>query len=211
MLKLYLKPRASSPLPKRVRVTGPARTSNSLSSKPIKSSLVNVSTGKVPESDLISPPATVTIHTSTVVHTSTQWSTKDDETLMSARALGLNWQPIASKYFPSKTANACRKRHERLMERRNNEGLEGGKLELLANEYMSVRREMWSILTSRLGEKWTMLEAKVNSLFFPQVDNLKSPKCMEQGLKNLQQAHRSAQRKNRIDHKQDSGIGVSVD
>ena len=32
---------------------------------------------------------------------------------------------------------------------------------------------------------------------------------MEQGLKNLQQAHRSAQRKNRIDHKQDSGIGVS--
>jgi len=32
---------------------------------------------------------------------------------------------------------------------------------------------------------------------------------MEQGLKNLQQAHRSAQRKNRIDYKQDSGIGVS--
>ena len=57
------------------------------------------------------------------------------------------------------------------MERRNNEDLEGGKLELLANEYMSVRREMWSILTSRVGEKWTMLEAKVNSLSFPQVDN----------------------------------------
>ena len=90
---------------------------------------------------------------------------------MSARASGLNWQPIASKHFPSKTANACRKRHERLMERRNNEDLEGGKLELLANEYMSVRREMWSILTSRVGEKWTMLEAKVNSLSFPQVDN----------------------------------------
>jgi len=90
---------------------------------------------------------------------------------MSARASGLNWQPIASKYFPSKTANACRKRHERLMDRRNNEDWEGGKLELLANEYMNVRREMWSILMSRLGEKWTMVEAKVNSLSFPQVDN----------------------------------------
>jgi len=57
------------------------------------------------------------------------------------------------------------------MDRRNNEDWEGGKLELLANEYMNVRREMWSILTSRLGEKWTMVEAKVNSLSFPQVDN----------------------------------------
>src|ERR1700679_2374455 len=128
MLKLHLKQRASSPLPKRVRVTGPCRTSNSLSSKPIKSknsSLVNASIRKVPESDLISPPATATIHTSTALRTSTQWSTKDDETLMTARASGLNWQPIASKYFPSKTANACRKRHERLMEHRNNEDLEG--------------------------------------------------------------------------------------
>ncbi|OCK87939.1 uncharacterized protein K441DRAFT_622010, partial [Cenococcum geophilum 1.58] len=182
MLKLHLKQRASSPLPKRVRVTGPTRTSNSLSSKPIKSknsSLANASTRNVPESDLIPPAATVTSHTSTALHTSIQWSTEDDETLMSARASGLSWQPIASKYFPSKTANACRKRHERLMDRRNNEDWEGGKLELLANEYMNVRREMWSILTSRLGEKWTMVEAK----------------CMEQGLKNLQQAHRSAQRK----------------
>ena len=32
---------------------------------------------------------------------------------------------------------------------------------------------------------------------------------MEQGLKNLQQAHRSAQRKIRFDYNQDSGIGVS--
>jgi hypothetical protein len=57
------------------------------------------------------------------------------------------------------------------MERRNNEDWEGGKLELLAKEYMSVRREIWSILTPRLGEKWTMLEAKVNSSSFQQVDN----------------------------------------
>ena len=89
------------------------------------------------------------------------WSAKDDETLMNARASGLNWQPIASKHFPSKTANACRKRHERLMEKRNAEDWEGVKLETLASEYMNVRREMWSVLASRVGEKWTMVEAKV--------------------------------------------------
>ena len=47
---------------------------------------------------------------------SAEWSSEDDELLMWARLEGLNWQPIASLYFPNKTSNACRKRHERLME-----------------------------------------------------------------------------------------------
>ncbi|OCK82140.1 hypothetical protein K432DRAFT_403149 [Lepidopterella palustris CBS 459.81] len=131
---------------------------------------------------------------SSTSRTATTWTAKDDETLMNARASGLNWQPIASKYFPSKTANACRKRHERLMERRNAEDWDGVKLEMLAREYMNVRREMWSILASRVGEKWTMVETK----------------CMEKGLKNLQQAHRSSLRKERgIYEGDDSGIGCS--
>ncbi|KAF2837805.1 hypothetical protein M501DRAFT_917119, partial [Patellaria atrata CBS 101060] len=109
----------------------------------------------------------------------TTWSAQDDEILLAARSAGLNWQPIASKHFPAKTANACRKRHERLMERRNAEDWDGLKLETLASVYMEVRREMWSILATRLGEKWTMVEQK----------------CMEKGLKNLQSANRSAQRK----------------
>lgn len=47
------------------------------------------------------------------------------------------------------------------MEKKNAEDWEGVKLETLASEYMSVRREMWSILASRVDEKWTMVEAKV--------------------------------------------------
>ena len=47
------------------------------------------------------------------------WSPEHDELLMQARRQGLHWQRIASMYFPNKTANACRKRHERLMEKRN--------------------------------------------------------------------------------------------
>jgi Myb-like DNA-binding domain len=91
----------------------------------------------------------------------TIWTQEEDDVLMSARAKGLSWAPIATQYFPSKTANACRKRHERLMERRNAEDWDGVKLETLAREYMAVRREMWSILADRVGEKWQIIENKV--------------------------------------------------
>jgi hypothetical protein len=90
------------------------------------------------------------------------WSTADDEILLQARSSGLNWQPIASRHFPNKTANACRKRHERLVERRHVEDWDTNKLELLAHEYMACRKEMWEILASRLGERWGVIEAKVS-------------------------------------------------
>jgi len=89
------------------------------------------------------------------------WTTEDDDTLMSARASGMDWKTIAVRYFPAKTSNACRKRHERLMERRNAEEWGGPKLETLSKEYMAVRREMWSVLADRVGEKWQVIEAKV--------------------------------------------------
>lgn len=93
------------------------------------------------------------------------WTPEDDDTLMSARASGMDWKTIAARYFPAKTSNACRKRHERLMERRNAEEWGGPKLETLSREYMAVRREMWSVLADRVGEKWQVIETKVSSLF----------------------------------------------
>jgi hypothetical protein len=92
---------------------------------------------------------------------SSSWSTKDDERLIQARTQGLNWNQIAPKYFPSKSPNACRKRHERLMERQNAEQWDGVKLDVLAQAYMDTRREMWSIMAARVGEKWTTIEQKV--------------------------------------------------
>lgn len=92
------------------------------------------------------------------------WTPTEDERLMAARTSGLNWQPIATKYFPTKTANACRKRHERLMERKNAKDWDEKKSGLLAKEYMEVRKEMWSILADRLGEKWHIIEQKVSAL-----------------------------------------------
>ena len=92
---------------------------------------------------------------------SSSWSAKDDETLIQARTQGLNWNQIAPKHFPSKSPNACRKRHERLMEKHNAEQWDGVKLDVLAQAYMEVRRDMWSLLASRVGEKWQLVEAKV--------------------------------------------------
>ncbi|KAK5123318.1 hypothetical protein LTR85_002749 [Meristemomyces frigidus] len=132
------------------------------------------------------------------------WSAADDEILLQARISGLNWQPIANKHFPNKTANACRKRHERLIERRHVEDWDAQKLELLAQEYVACRKEMWEILASRVGERWGV--------------------CMEKGLKTLQSTARTAQRRASVaqsqqsfeergisDHNSDSGIGLGSD
>ncbi|KAK5171707.1 uncharacterized protein LTR77_003343 [Saxophila tyrrhenica] len=132
------------------------------------------------------------------------WSAADDEILLQARASGLNWGPISTKHFPGKTPNACRKRHERLVEKRHGEDWDVQKLELLAQEYAAVRKEMWEILGARLGEKWGLVEAK----------------CMEKGLKTLLSTARTAHKRNSpsqsgsvdergTDHHSDSGIGFS--
>jgi hypothetical protein len=75
---------------------------------------------------------------------------------------GLNWNQIKEQYFPSKTPNACRKRHERLMERRGSDDWDARKMQILAKEYMSMRKEIWSGLAARTGEKWNVVEAKVS-------------------------------------------------
>ncbi|KAI9741025.1 MAG: hypothetical protein M1834_002736 [Cirrosporium novae-zelandiae] len=104
----------------------------------------------------------------------TAWSSADDAILVSSRAQGLNWGPISQK-FNNKTPNACRKRHERIMAKRQGEEWEHGKLEELARAYIACRQEMWEILARKLGmgeRAWTIVETK----------------CMEKGVKNLKQA-----------------------
>ncbi|KAK6001386.1 hypothetical protein QM012_002717 [Aureobasidium pullulans] len=131
------------------------------------------------------------------------WSSADDEVLVAARAAGLNWQATATRHFPHKTANACRKRHERLVERRTHEDWTTKRLDTLAVEYMEFRKEIWAPLAVKVGERWNVVEAK----------------CMEKGLRNLQSIARLACKTsvasedipapNKEEHEGDSGIGCS--
>ncbi|CRK25183.1 hypothetical protein BN1708_014164 [Verticillium longisporum] len=123
------------------------------------------------------------------------WTPQDDQTLLAARAQGLNWAQIQITYFGNKTPNACRKRHERLMERKGADDWDNRKLERLAKEYMTMRKDIWSGLAARTGEKWNVVEAK----------------CMSNGLKNLQSAARSAARRERLESGQPLPPGYDDD
>ncbi|KAI1841088.1 hypothetical protein JX265_013920 [Neoarthrinium moseri] len=126
------------------------------------------------------------------------WSPQDDKNLIQARQQGLNWSQIQATYFPNKTSNACRKRHERLMERKGADDWDTRKLERIAKEYMSMRKEIWQPLASKVGEKWNVVEAK----------------CMNNGLKNIQNAARAGARRERAEagqsfHGYDDDSGIS--
>ncbi|KHE79124.1 hypothetical protein GE21DRAFT_1221700 [Neurospora crassa] len=116
------------------------------------------------------------------------WNQDDDRALLALRAMGKNWNQIQREAFPNKTGNACRKRHERLMERRGQTDFDSLKLERLSKEYMSMRKEIWKPLADRCGEKWHVVEAQ----------------CMSNGLKNIQSHARSYSRKERLANGQSS-------
>ncbi|PHH61706.1 hypothetical protein CDD81_8051 [Ophiocordyceps australis] len=130
------------------------------------------------------------------------WSPAGDGALLDARLRGLNWAQIRDAHFPCKTANACRKRHERLMERKGADEWDARKLQRLAREYMAMRKEIWSGLAARTGEKWNIVEQK----------------CMTNGLRNLQSAARAASRRDRLEsgshlagYDDDSGVsGIAL-
>jgi hypothetical protein len=95
------------------------------------------------------------------------WNSQDDQTLVAARSAGQNWSQIQANYFPTKTGNACRKRHERLMERKGADDWDTRKLERLSKDYMSMRKEIWTPLAQRCGEKWNVVEQKVCHITSP--------------------------------------------
>ncbi|KAI9650650.1 hypothetical protein NHQ30_000670 [Ciborinia camelliae] len=142
------------------------------------------------------------------------WNPIDDRTLIAARKQGMNWPPIQATYFPNKSANACRKRHERLMACKATDDWDNVKSETLAKHYMEMRKEIWSGLAAATGEKWTVVEQK----------------CMSTGLKNMQTSARAyVRREQRMmegggqagnaqysDHNdyevhEDSGISINLD
>ena len=97
------------------------------------------------------------------------WRQEEDDVLLHARQRGLNWQPIALQYFPTKTPNACRKRHERLIDKLNSASdWDQRKMDDLASFYVELRPQIWQVLAERMGETWQNVEAKVSTHFHGQ-------------------------------------------
>ena len=90
------------------------------------------------------------------------WNQDDDSVLLEARQRGLNWNQIQVKHFPKKTPNACRKRHERLIDRRCVDDFDTRRFENMAKAYVMRRKEIWQLLALLTGEKWNVVEAKVS-------------------------------------------------
>ena len=103
-------------------ISSSCRQGTTLKSGPLKDK--NNRAGHVDErekrsqSPHIKPPISPTGKFEAQARAPSQWLPEHDEFLTQARTKGLSWQSIASTYFPDKTANACRKRHERLLEKR---------------------------------------------------------------------------------------------
>lgn len=91
------------------------------------------------------------------------WTQEADDVLIEARGNGWPWARIQAEKFPNKSPNACRKRYERLIARK--EANEWGAMrdEKMAKEYMTIRKEMWTLLAQRTGDKWDVLEKKVST------------------------------------------------
>ena len=92
---------------------------------------------------------------------SASWDLEADWLLKEARSRDMNWGLIQQTYFPNKSANACRKRHERLMSMRNNALCSGEREERIAQSYIALRKETWAPIAAQTGEEWHVIEQKV--------------------------------------------------
>ena len=94
------------------------------------------------------------------------WTSEEDDVLCTFRSQGFGWGQIQERHFPTKSANACRKRHERLMTKRRSTEWDEVRLDSLAVQYHKMRAQIWSGLAKELGEKWEHVEKAVSLSMF---------------------------------------------
>ena len=94
---------------------------------------------------------------------SAPWTSDEDSTLIDAKSSGLGWNDIHQRYFPTKSGNACRKRHERLILKLRTTDWDHPRIQRVMAEYNAprVREEFWSRIAHNVGERWEDVEKVV--------------------------------------------------
>ncbi|KAK4938618.1 hypothetical protein LTR10_020969 [Elasticomyces elasticus] len=89
------------------------------------------------------------------------WTPEEDETLIKAKGEGLAWDEIHRRYFPHKTGNACRKRHDRLLIKARDPTWDEARTQKVIGRYNRVREQVWRPIADSVGEKWEDVERVV--------------------------------------------------
>ena len=105
------------------------------------------------------PPPPITMHPGQ----SAPWTAADDSALIDAKGQGLGWNEIHQRFFPNKSGNSCRKRHERLMFKLRSCEWSDGRIQNVMNAYNTrgVREHFWRGIADPFGENWQDAEKVV--------------------------------------------------
>lgn len=95
---------------------------------------------------------------------SAPWTAEEDTRLMDAKHQGLAWNEIHQRHFPTKSGNACRKRHERLQQKLRTTDWNESRIRRVLEAYneAGVRERFWNDVAIRSGEQhWQDVERVV--------------------------------------------------
>jgi hypothetical protein len=89
------------------------------------------------------------------------WAKEEDDVLIEAKSQGMSWEEIHRQHFPGKSANACRKRHERVLAKMKNSDWDEGRIQKVIEAYNRYRLVIWAPVCDDLGEELSDVEKVV--------------------------------------------------
>ena len=89
------------------------------------------------------------------------WNSDEDSILIDAKGRGKSWEEIHQQHFPGKSANACRKRHERVLAKMRNTDWDDARIQRVTEAYNRHRHLIWAPLCKELNENVSDVEKVV--------------------------------------------------
>ena len=128
------------------------------------------------------------------------WNNDEDTVLLDAKNRGKSWEEIHRTHFPGKSANACRKRHERVLAKMRNTDWDDARVQKVTEAYNRHRQMIWAPLCKELNESLSDVEKVVREYHLCCLVLQKltlCPQMFQQGLRNLRNPSRSGHARNR--------------